>query len=364
MRSHRRAHPEPPNQRSGSLSSRPAFLPMLTVAGLLVAGSSTLTATPDVLQTANHAAAQALPVDNDATVGLLPVLGNPSRRLRAVSAEPEVAASAARPSGATDVGATPVSTTAVGIPEAALAAYRNAELALAHSAPGCGLTWSLLAGIGRIESGHARGGDLDASGTARSPILGPLLDGTLPGNEIIRDAKGYVRAIGPMQFLPATWTRYASDGNADGVTDPENVFDAALAAGRYLCSGGMDLRDPTQELKAVLRYNNSPTYAADVLSWAASYRGSGARTIVTVDLPPVGSGQQESAGSDPTPPPLDNAHSDSDPGSESVDRPAVPSQAEPMIQIPGLPPIPCGILCPPTPGTTVPQTNTDDPHTS
>ncbi|PRC45400.1 lytic transglycosylase, partial [Mycobacterium sp. ITM-2017-0098] len=44
------------------------------------------------------------------------------------------------------------------IPSMALAAYRNAETMMAGAYPGCGLSWNLLAGIGRIESMHANGG--------------------------------------------------------------------------------------------------------------------------------------------------------------------------------------------------------------
>ncbi|MBF6079696.1 lytic murein transglycosylase, partial [Nocardia beijingensis] len=179
-----------------------------------------------------------------------------------------------------------------------------AELALGSSVPGCGLSWSLLAGIGRIESGHAGGGRTDAAGTTVTPIFGPALDGSLPGNEVIKAADGgFVRAVGPMQFLPGTWGVYAADGNGDGVADPHNVFDAALAAGKYLCSGGLDLRDPAQELRAVLRYNNSMAYAANVLSWSRAYRtgGSPAQVRVSPDLvapgslPPVGPGTDMTA---------------------------------------------------------------------
>ncbi len=56
---------------------------------------------------------------------------------------------------------------------------------MASAAPGCGVSWNLLAGIGRIESMHANGGATDARGTAVRPIFGPSLDGTLPGNEVI-----------------------------------------------------------------------------------------------------------------------------------------------------------------------------------
>ncbi|WP_174553057.1 lytic transglycosylase domain-containing protein, partial [Nocardia amamiensis] len=237
----------------------------------------------------------------------------------------------------------------LGIPEVVLAAYRNAELALGSSVPGCGLSWSLLAGIGRVESGHARGGRTDAAGTTVSPIFGPVLDGSLPGNEVIRSGDGgFARAVGPMQFLPGTWGVYAADGNGDGVADPHNVFDAALAAGKYLCAGGLDLRDPAQELRAVLRYNHSLSYAGNVLSWSAAYRsgGSPAQVRVSPELVPPGSRGVV--------PPSDmsavRVPGVPDPG--QVPRRPVPPPAPPvqvMINIPGLPPIPCGIFCPPPP---------------
>ena len=50
-------------------------------------------------------------------------------------------------------------------------AYRNAETIMAAPTPGCGISWNLLAGIGRIESGHANGGATDARGTAGQPDL-------------------------------------------------------------------------------------------------------------------------------------------------------------------------------------------------
>ena len=135
---------------------------------------------------------------------------------------------------------------------------------------------------------HANGGATDAAGSAVRPIYGPALDGTLPGNEVIELSRStsrvvYARAMGPMQFLPGTWSRYASDGNGDGKADVQNVFDATLAAARYLCSGGLNLRDQSQVMTAILRYNNSVAYAQNVLGWAAAY----ATGVVPVDLPPI-----------------------------------------------------------------------------
>ncbi|WP_408066501.1 lytic transglycosylase domain-containing protein [[Mycobacterium] crassicus] len=176
----------------------------------------------------------------------------------------------------------------LGIPKTALAAYRNAEHQMSVATPECGISWNLLAGIGRIESGHANGGATDTRGTALQPIYGPSLDGSLPGNEVIvaSSAPGrvvYARAMGPMQFLPGTWSRYAADGDGDGKADPQNLYDATLAAARYLCSGGLNLREHSHVLTAILRYNNSMAYAENVMGWAAAY----ATGVAPVDLPPI-----------------------------------------------------------------------------
>jgi membrane-bound lytic murein transglycosylase B len=190
------------------------------------------------------------------------------------------------------------------IPIMALNAYRNAERMMASAYPGCGVSWNLLAGIGRIESLHANGGATDASGTPIRPIYGPTLDGTLAGNEVIVQSVQagrltYARAMGPMQFLPGTWARYASDGDGDGKADVQNLFDSTLAAARYLCSGNLNLRDQSQVLAAILRYNNSVAYARNVLGWAAAY----ATGVEPVDLPPISG----------PPPPISDMHLDARP---------------------------------------------------
>ncbi|HVK26646.1 MAG TPA: lytic murein transglycosylase, partial [Actinokineospora sp.] len=164
-----------------------------------------------------------------------------------------------------------------GIPEMVLRAYIRAETLLAGTQPDCHVTWSLLAGIGRIESGHARDGALRDDGTTVSRILGPALNGA--GFASIKDTDNGVydgdtvwdRAVGPMQFIPATWVRYGADATDDGTADPHNIYDAAASAARYLCAGGGDLRNPDDVARAVFRYNHSQKYVADVLGWAATY---------------------------------------------------------------------------------------------
>ncbi|MFJ4562865.1 lytic murein transglycosylase [Streptomyces caelestis] len=163
------------------------------------------------------------------------------------------------------------------LPASVFAAYRRAEERLAREAPGCRLRWQLLAAIGQVESGQARGGRVASDGTTVAPILGPRLDGV--AFALIRDTDGgahdgdtaYDRAVGPMQFIPSTWARWGADGNGDGRTDPNNVFDAALAAGRYLCAGGRDLSVPAQLDRAILGYNHSTAYLRTVRAWYAYF---------------------------------------------------------------------------------------------
>jgi len=167
----------------------------------------------------------------------------------------------------------------LGIPATALAAYKNAADILGRELSACHIDWALIASIGRIESNHARGGYVDAAGTTREPILGPQLNGqggfaAIPDTDqgVLDTDPVWDRAVGPTQFIPATWKAYASDGNGDGKSDPNNIFDAALATGRYLCSGGFDLADPDQLRGAIHRYNNSDTYVNTVILWAEAYR--------------------------------------------------------------------------------------------
>ncbi|MGV9343821.1 lytic murein transglycosylase [Streptomyces spiralis] len=165
-----------------------------------------------------------------------------------------------------------------GIPATVLDAYKKAEAELRASKPSCNLPWQLLAAIGKVESGQARGGRVDANGTTTSPILGPVLNGS--GFAHISDTdhgvydgdSTYDRAIGPMQFIPSTWEWAGRDGNGDGKKDPNNVYDAALAAGHYLCRNGWDLSDDADLRRAILSYNNSQDYLNTVLSWLEYYR--------------------------------------------------------------------------------------------
>jgi membrane-bound lytic murein transglycosylase B len=179
-----------------------------------------------------------------------------------------------------------------GIPGVALDAYRKAAARVARTDPACGLTWPLLAGIGRVESDHGRfaGSQLYADGTSAPRVIGIPLDGV--GTALIRDTdRGvldgdtvYDRAVGPMQFIPSTWARWGVDGNGDHVISPFNVYDAALAAADYLCAAGGDVRTPDGQSRAVLAYNDSAAYLATVLTLEQAY-ASGAPGVTIPILP-------------------------------------------------------------------------------
>ncbi|MEU8671211.1 lytic murein transglycosylase [Streptomyces anulatus] len=189
-----------------------------------------------------------------------------------------------------------------GIPASILAAYKQAEQTVATTDPSCRLPWQLLAAIGKVESGQARGGRVDANGTTTSPILGPALNGQ--GFALIKDTDGgaydsdavHDRAVGPMQFIPSTWASWGQDANGDGRKDPNNIYDAALAAGRYLCANDRDLAIAADLDKAVLSYNRSTEYLRTVRSWFSYYQ-RGTHEI------PDGTGRLPTAPSTPTPSP-------------------------------------------------------------
>jgi membrane-bound lytic murein transglycosylase B len=173
-----------------------------------------------------------------------------------------------------------VQTDGLGIPLLVLQAYHRAADRLSSEQPSCRLPWWLLAGIGHTESGHAEGGRLFPDGTTRGRILGPVLNGGIAGDAVVQDTdhglldgdRVYDRAVGPMQFIPSTWQRWAADGNGDGKRDPSNIFDATLAAGRYLCAGGRDLGTVPGLEAAILSYNHSQPYLQNVLAWGHGYR--------------------------------------------------------------------------------------------
>ena len=164
------------------------------------------------------------------------------------------------------------------VAEPLLQAYRTAALVVSSD---CHLPVSLLAAIGQVESGNLRGHRLDAGHRAVPRVRGPVLDGDpfgrVPDTDdgVLDGDRTWDRAVGPMQFLPATWIAYAVDLDGDGRLDPQDVEDAAGSAAVYLCQSGGDLADPASLRKAVLTYNHSRAYLRLVLAWMAAYDEAG-----------------------------------------------------------------------------------------
>ena len=166
------------------------------------------------------------------------------------------------------------------VPSAALAAYRRAATTMAKVDPGCQISWTLLAAIGRVESNHGRfgGAQLGADGVSRPAIRGPQLDGAGAfaaiadsDNGVMDGDKVWDRAVGQMQFLPSTWRSVGRDGDGNGTKDPNDIDDAALGAAVYLCGAGGSLANPEGMARAAFRYNHSDYYVQLVLSFQNGY---------------------------------------------------------------------------------------------
>ncbi|WP_433240728.1 lytic murein transglycosylase [Streptosporangium sp. CA-135522] len=123
----------------------------------------------------------------------------------------------------------------VGRPGSYLELYRRA----AGVCPG--LSWTVLAAIGQVESSHGRNNGPSSAG-----------------------------AQGPMQFMPATWKVYGVDGDGDGVADIWSPYDAVPSTANYLCANGAGQGGKKLE-KAVWFYNHSWSYVGKVLSIAQGY---------------------------------------------------------------------------------------------
>lgn len=197
-----------------------------------------------------------------------------------------------------------------GVPNAALAAYQRAETVINAADSTCNLDWQLLAAVGRVESDHGRfgGSSLGADGVSRPGIYGIPLDGTNKTQAIADTDSGqydrdtvWDRAVGPMQFIPATWSSVGVDADGDGQRDPQDINDAALAAAVHLCSGPQSLGTEAERRTAVLRYNHSRSYANQVLQTRLAYL-KGDYTAVPGQTMPVtygsGTSRRASAGGD------------------------------------------------------------------
>ena len=222
-----------------------------------------------------------------ATMDLTPAAaGQPGQPPSAVPAAPAVQSEPEAASGGDAATGVPVidetwleqTSTASGVPVTALRAYARAELMAPR---GCGLGWTTLAGIGWVESQHGLLGGrvLLLDGRSSEPILGPALNGVgnvmaIPATRESRRWHGdkvWDHAFGPMQFISSTWVTWQSDGDGDGLSDPNDLDDAAYAAARYLCAGERDLTTPAGWTAGILSYNNARSYLDAVHVAATAY---------------------------------------------------------------------------------------------
>lgn len=225
--------------------------------------------------------------------GILVVLAPRDAVLPGVGSEPDEPAPTWAPPASAPAPATPwiglitwvdpawvtATSESTGIPERALAAYAGAALAKADGMPECGLAWNTLAAVGAVESDHGRhgGSSVGPDGTVSPPIYGVALDGgdtehisDSDGGSIDGDAE-YDRAVGPFQMIPQTWRNWGTDGNGDGVNDPQNLDDQARAAANYLCRVSTGIDTESGWRAAISGYNSAPDYIDAVARYAVSY---------------------------------------------------------------------------------------------
>ncbi len=129
---------------------------------------------------------------------------------------------------------------ATNIPAGAPANYLN--LFKASAAKYCpGMSWTVLAAIGQIESGDGANNGPSSAG-----------------------------ARGPMQFMPATWAAWGINGfGPPGPPDIMNPLDAVPSAARMLCAAGAG--NPATLSRAIFAYNHANWYVAEVLALASEY---------------------------------------------------------------------------------------------
>jgi hypothetical protein len=104
-----------------------------------------------------------------------------------------------------------------------------------------GLSWTVLAAIGQIESADGQNEGPSSAG-----------------------------ALGPMQFEPSTWSMWGIDGFGEtGTPDIMNPYDAVPSAAEYLCAAGA--AQPADLSNAIFAYNHATWYVAEVLALAHEY---------------------------------------------------------------------------------------------
>ena len=335
-------------------------LPVLLSAFAVVAAASTA-ATTSVAQQGNVAA--------PAGTTVLPPAAPPTYSYPGSPAGGETLPTGARAPGGTGLNAGRSGGTAStqlasnGIPSRAVQAYQAAA-----AAADCGIPWTLVAAIGRVESNHGQfaGATLLSDGRSDPPIVGIPLDGR-PGVAEIKDTDGgkwdgdktYDRAVGPMQFIPSSWAAFGVDGDRDGKADPFDIDDAAASAAKYLCrAGGGNLSSEASQRNAVYSYNRSTAYVDTVMALAAVYAGG-----APIDGSPAPNGSPRAL--PPIKVPTLQPATEGDPlAAPGTTTPRAPGKPKPTTPAPPTrPSSPAPPSTPPTTPTSTPTTPTASPST-
>jgi cell wall-associated NlpC family hydrolase len=132
-------------------------------------------------------------------------------------------------------------------------------MAAAQTCPG--LPWSVLAGIGKVESNHGRS--------------------TLPG---VHSGANSAGAEGPMQFLPGTFAEYAVNADPGSLLTPYNPADSIYTAARMLCADGARGGTNASIQQAIFDYNHADWYVTDVLAWAVRYAAPAGNAAVAAAI--------------------------------------------------------------------------------
>jgi cell wall-associated NlpC family hydrolase len=136
------------------------------------------------------------------------------------------------------------------------AQYLNLYMQAAETCPG--LPWSVLAGIGEVETDHGQS--------------------TAPG---VHSGANFAGAEGPMQFEPGTFSLYAA--GPDLPLSPYDPADAIYTAANMMCDNGARGGSTQGIQRAIFAYNHATWYVNEVLAWATKYAtsaGSGQTDLV------------------------------------------------------------------------------------
>jgi cell wall-associated NlpC family hydrolase len=153
------------------------------------------------------------------------------------------------------LGGAPTPTARASIPATYLAWYMSA----ASTCPG--LPWSVLAGIGTVESDNGQS--------------------AAPG---VRSGANFAGAEGPMQFEPATFAQYAIDADPGRPVSPYDPVDAIYTAAAMLCANGARGGSPSGIEQAVFAYNHAGWYVSEVMSWATQYATQGSSRAIAAAI--------------------------------------------------------------------------------